>query len=52
LIGRVEGGAVLSIPVFTLLGYVVLAAGAGLAASVLPGRRAASVSIVAAIADT
>ena len=52
LIGRVEGGAVLSVPVFTLAGYVLLAAVAGLAASVLPGRRAASVSIVAAIADS
>ncbi|WP_194915624.1 ABC transporter permease [Catenulispora rubra] len=52
LIGRVEGGAVLSVPVFTLIGYVALAAVAGLAASVLPGRRAASVSIVAAIADS
>ncbi|ACU70808.1 protein of unknown function DUF214 [Catenulispora acidiphila DSM 44928] len=52
LIGRVEGGAVLSVPVFTLVGYVLLAAVAGLAASVLPGRRAASVSIVAAIADS
>ncbi|MEZ0108005.1 putative ABC transport system permease protein [Catenulispora sp. EB89] len=52
LIGRVEGGAVLSVPVFTLVGYVALAAVAGLAASVLPGRRAASVSIVAAIADS
>lgn len=51
LIGRVEGGAVLSVPVWTLLGYVGVAAFAGLAAAVLPGRRAASVSIVAAIAD-
>jgi putative ABC transport system permease protein len=52
LIARVEGGAVLSVPMFTLIGYVLLAAVAGLAASVLPGRRAASVSIVAAIADS
>ncbi|WP_194892301.1 ABC transporter permease [Catenulispora pinisilvae] len=52
LIGRVEGGAVLSVPVLTLVGYVLLAAVAGLVASVLPGRRAASVSIVAAIADS
>jgi putative ABC transport system permease protein len=51
LIGRVEGGAVLSVPVFTLLGYVALASVAGLLAAVLPGRRAASVSIVAAIAE-
>jgi putative ABC transport system permease protein len=51
LIGNVEGGAVLSVPFLTLLVYVLLAAVAGLLAAVLPGRRAASVSIVAAIAD-
>ena len=51
LIGRVEGGSVLSVPVLKLAGYVVLASIAGLLAAVLPGRRAASVSIVAAIAD-
>jgi putative ABC transport system permease protein len=51
LIGNVEGGAVLSVPVLTLLGYLLLAAFAGLLAAVLPGRRAASVSIVAAIVD-
>ncbi|MFL6115109.1 MAG: ABC transporter permease [Catenulispora sp.] len=51
LIGNVEGSAVLSVPVVTLAGYVVVASVAGLLAAVLPGRRAASVSIVAAIAD-
>ncbi|GAA2055550.1 FtsX-like permease family protein [Catenulispora yoronensis] len=52
LIGNVEGGAVLSVPIVTLGGYVVLASVAGLLAAVLPGRRAASVSIVAAIVDS
>ena len=52
LIGNVEGSAVLSVPVLTLAGYVALASVAGLLAAVLPGRRAASVSIVAAIADS
>ncbi|GAA1973458.1 ABC transporter permease [Catenulispora subtropica] len=52
LIGNVEGGAVLSVPMVTLAGYVALASVAGLLAAVLPGRRAASVSIVAAIADS
>jgi putative ABC transport system permease protein len=51
LIGRVEGGAVLSVPILTLTGYVLLASVAGVFAAILPGRRAASVSIVAAIAD-
>jgi putative ABC transport system permease protein len=51
LIGNVEGTAVLSVPIVTLVGYVALASVAGLLAAVLPGRRAASVSIVAAIAD-
>ncbi|NUP49747.1 MAG: FtsX-like permease family protein [Catenulispora sp.] len=51
LIGNVEGGAVLSVPIVTLVGYVALASVAGLLAAALPGRRAASVSIVAAIAD-
>ncbi|MBW8803470.1 MAG: FtsX-like permease family protein [Catenulisporales bacterium] len=51
LIGNVEGSAVLSVPIMTLVEYVVVASVAGLLAAALPGRRAASVSIVAAIAD-
>jgi putative ABC transport system permease protein len=44
--------AVITIPVGQLLGYVALAALAAVLAAVLPARKAARASIVAAMAET
>jgi putative ABC transport system permease protein len=46
------GGSPISYPAVMILGYVVLAAIAGVAAGVLPARRAARVSVIEAIAET
>lgn len=45
------GGGVISIPYQRIALYVALGAVAGLVAAVLPARRAARVSVVAAMAD-
>src|SRR5205823_2141262 len=45
------GNGSVSYPVPQIIGYVVLAALAGLAAGVLPARRAARVSVIEAIAE-
>ncbi len=44
--------AIITVPVGQLLGYVAVAAAAGLLAAALPARRAARSSIVAAMADS
>ena len=46
------GGSPISYPAMMITGYVLLAGLAGLAAGVLPGRRAARVSVIEAIAET
>jgi putative ABC transport system permease protein len=45
------GGGVISIPYGRIVVYLMLGAGAGLLAAVLPARRAARTSVVAAMAD-
>lgn len=51
LIGRSQGGAVLSVPIAKLLVYAATATAASLCAALLPGGRAARASVVAALAD-
>ena len=47
-----QGVAQLSVPVGRLLLFLVLAAGAGVLAAVLPARRAARLDVLEALAST